>query len=123
MEAILRWADDNYKEFVLNNNVKQETVDVIGHSTEENSATEIKCKNNGQDDYEHDWLAELKSRHVGRVEDNDIIEIINDEVEPQQKIPKKINGSSHVFLDDCKNVLINDSDNGDTANDIVSSTE
>ena len=53
----------------------------------------------------------MKSRQINGDIENKPIGNMDDKVEPQKKVPKTIDDSSYVFLNDCKNVLISNCDN------------
>ena len=100
METLLKWANDNYAEFVSNKNVGQTKVDVTKHTTKEDLAKGIENKATNHKNYGHDWLAELRSNQIDKIKRNNNFGVINDEIKPKQKIPRKIDGSSYVFLND-----------------------
>ena len=116
--AELEWANDNYKEFMSNKVVEQEKIDVIGHKTKEDLVNTVETKTTNPIDGESDWLAELVSKQTVLVTENNNIGIIDNKITPKQQFPRKIDGSSYVFLNDCNNVLIDDnSKDTDTMDD------
>ena len=54
LKVILRWADDNYKEFESNNTNKQEPTDDCEHSTKRQFESKSGYHTNSQNKYQHD---------------------------------------------------------------------
>ena len=104
LDKILKWADDNYEEFVTNYDKKRRRTESINTPTHQQFKEETDCTSECERDLQHDWLTEMKSREEQEETKKEPPENKDDYANHKGLNGVNING--YTFLDDCRNVLI-----------------